>query len=64
MCIYRLSIVFLLVLLVLSSIPIVVETSILVRVIAGIEMSAFTRARDVLKGYGAIYIVRFLRLVL
>ncbi|MEM0153977.1 MAG: S8 family peptidase [Ignisphaera sp.] len=55
MCIYRLSIVFLLVLLVLSSIPIVAETSILVRVIVGVEMSAFTRARDVLKGYGAIY---------
>lgn len=55
MCIYRLFIVFLLVLLVLSLVPVVAETSPLMRVIVGVEMGVFTRARDALKSYGAIY---------
>ncbi len=56
MSICRVSTVFLLlVLLVLSSIPIVAENSISMRIIVGVDKNIYSRVRDVLRGYGAIY---------
>lgn len=55
MSMYRMSIVSLLVLLMLSSIPIVAESSISIRVIVEVNKNVYTKVRDILKGYGVIY---------